>query len=990
MRHLCQAILLAAAVLPVGAATLTWDTASTSGYQAGSGTWEGVNWSSNGTTLASWTLGSTAAFLGETSAVNNTITIGTAQTFSGLIFGSGSTSGNWTLTGAEIALVANSTITVNPGSTAQIADVISGTGFVLTKNGSGLLTLTGANTYTGGTTISAGTLKVASGGSLGPGGVTVSTGAKLMFEASNSTIAGLYGNGEVALDVGSVLTVGLASGTAKFYGFLSGQGGFVKSGPGQLEFNGDSTGYTGAVTLAGGVLIANNTTNSFGSGLITVTSNSTIGSMGTNNSTARITGVVKNDIFVPAGVVLTLGTAFGQVNLMGKVEATTIVIGATTSGSPAVSIGNDFIVSSGSIIVGSGSTLRVGGGTGGLGAIKKSAGATTQNLDIVATGSVIFDRVDAIVYSGIISGIGSLTQDGLGGELVITGANTYTGGTTVSRGTLRLTSAGSLGTGNITVATGAKLVYEQSATNPKFLGGGEVWVQTGNTLTFNVGSGASIKYSNQFRGASSWLKSGLGDLYLSGDSTGFTGAVTLADGNIVTNNLTSSLGEGVLTVIKDAMIGAEGLNFSTRLEGRVKNRIRADAGVKLTFGRANGTTYLAGAVEAENVNIGIVGGSQTMWVYLENDLVVSGALLVADGDRLYVGNGGTTGAIMRTTSSTSQDLNVDLSGASSQLYFNRSDSVTYSGVISNSGSVVKTGNGTVTLTSVNTYTGTTTISAGTLTVAPGGSLGTGSVILDGGKLVMESLDVSRISAAKAGEIDAVLTGFGGLTKSGTGRLVLSGQNTYLGVTNVTAGTLVVNGAVKGVTVASLATLGGKGVVGDVVLFSGATLAPGDGLGMLTMSSLDLRGGAKIAWQMKDPGLAAGIGYDTTKVAGPLDLRNASSANKIQVRLSSVAGSTFDARLRQSFILISYDGLSLGSGVSVSDLFSFDTSDGFYDKDGVAVPAESFQVYNDTESKAIMLSYVPEPSSYGFGVGGLALAAAAIRRRRRSRDLSRGP
>ena len=109
---------------------------------------------------------------------------------------------------------------------------------------------------------------------------------------------------------------------------------------------------------------------------------------------------------------------------------------------------------------------------------------------------------------------------------------------------------------------------------------------------------------------------------------------------------------------------------------------------------------------------------------------------------------------------------------------------TFSGIISgDAGNLIKTGSGTLTLTGANTYTGTTTISAGTMQVGDGGTLGTlgSGAITDNAALVFKRFDV--ISVAN------VISGSGSLTQSGAGTLTLTGANTYTGATTVTSGIL---------------------------------------------------------------------------------------------------------------------------------------------------------------------------------------------------------
>jgi autotransporter-associated beta strand protein len=147
---------------------------------------------------------------------------------------------------------------------------------------------------------------------------------------------------------------------------------------------------------------------------------------------------------------------------------------------------------------------------------------------------------------------------------------------------------------------------------------------------------------------------------------------------------------------------------------------------------------------------------------------------------------------------------------------------TLSGVISDGGSpgiLDMQGPGTLVLSGANTYTGGTAVSAGTLQLSGSGTLGaatatlgvsggtldlgattqtTGALTLTGGTIQNGTLQSSSFGV-QAGSVSAVLGGGGALTKSGPGIVVLSGNNTYTGGTNVNGGALVVNGAIVGTT-----------------------------------------------------------------------------------------------------------------------------------------------------------------------------------------------
>ena len=147
-----------------------------------------------------------------------------------------------------------------------------------------------------------------------------------------------------------------------------------------------------------------------------------------------------------------------------------------------------------------------------------------------------------------------------------------------------------------------------------------------------------------------------------------------------------------------------------------------------------------------------------------------------------LGNGGTTGSVIG-------DI-VD----NGVLVFNRSNALTYGGVISGSGSVTKSGAGALTLTGDNIYTGGTTISAGTLFSFYGNGGGTrrGSVAGYRHRSTTGGARSFRPQRCAVTFIAAWSSGTGTLTQAGFGTLVLTGANTYTGITTVAGGMLVVD------------------------------------------------------------------------------------------------------------------------------------------------------------------------------------------------------
>ena len=235
------------------------------------------------------------------------------------------------------------------------------------------------------------------------------------------------------------------------------------------------------------------------------------------------------------------------------------------------------------------------------------------------------------------------------------------------------------------------------------------------------------------------------------------------------------------------------------------------------FSGTAGTVTLSGAIRAHNLTFNTTGytvsggtltlGGTTPTIHTGVALATIGSVISGTaglttsgaGTLILSGNntftGGTTigaGTLQVGTGGTTGALGAGDITNNAALVINRSNAVTFGQAISGTGTLTKLGAGTTTLTGANTYSGTTTISAGTLQVGNGGTtgtLGTGAVVNNA------ALRINRSDAVTVGQ---AISGTGTLTKLGAGTTTLTGANTYSGTTTISAGTLQVgNGGTTG-------------------------------------------------------------------------------------------------------------------------------------------------------------------------------------------------
>ena len=451
------------AILEVGGNSNTITSGSVSAGSLGKGTLT-LN---DGATIRS----SAATTSGDRSIANNlsfngVVTLGDTSNTGVLTFD------NSALTTKSAALTADTTLKTL--SAVTIVDVISGN-FKLTKDGASTLTLSGINSYGGGTTITSGTLKLSGSGTLGStSGTLAVNGGTLDLNGTTQGVGNFTGSGGTVLNNGTgtnvTLTVGNGNSTGGNY-----QGTIADntSGTGTVALT--KTG-TGAITLSG--------TNSYSgatlinAGTLTITNGSALGS--TTNGTT-----------VSSGAVLALDGTAGVFTVGNE---TLHINGAGLTASPAGALRNI----TGSNVFGGAITLD------GASTITASDGTLTLTGGITNGGFLLtFDSPsDITVSSNKITGAGGLTKSGAG-WLRLSAANDYSGGTTISGGTVQLSGAGTLGstTGSVALNSGVLDLNGTSQTFGAFSGTGssaQVINSSSTASTLTIGNGGG---SGTFAGA---------------------------------------------------------------------------------------------------------------------------------------------------------------------------------------------------------------------------------------------------------------------------------------------------------------------------------------------------------------------------------------------------------------------------------------------------------------------------------------------------------
>ena len=794
-----------------------------------------------------------------------------------------STAGTLTLTGGINNLGFLVTFSGAGNTTVSTTRITNGGG--LTKTGTGTLILSGANDYLGTTTIDAGTLRLSGGNALADNGAVVlanTAGAVLDINNSIETIGSLAGGGalggNVTLGTGN-LTVG--NGTSTSYGgVISGTGGLTKQGTGTLTLTRTNT-YTGATTINAGTLRLSGGNALADSGAVVLAdasgavldlsgSNETIGSLSGGGVTGGAVTLSSATLTVGDGTITSFGGVISGTGGLTKQGAGTLTLtnsntygGITNINGGTLRLsGGSAIADSGAVVLANttGTVLDLGGSSETVGSLS-GGGTLGGNITLGAVGAAALTVGDSNTtsYSGVISGAGGLTKQG-SGTLTLTNSNTYGGTTTINGGTLLLSGGSALAdNGAVVLANAAGVVLDLNGTSEtigSLSGGGPL----GGTVALGaanltVGNETSTSFGGIINGTGGLIKQGSGMLTLAntntytGDTSINAGSLRLSGGNAIAD--TSAV---VLANTGGAILDLSG---SSETIGSLSGG--GSSGGNVTLGSATLTVVNSAATSFGGIISGTGGltkeGSGTLT--LTNTNMYDGATSINAGTLRVTADGGLGSATGGTTVAGGAKLALDGSGGG--ITYNTAEAVTLNGGTFGNVAGSNSFAGAVTLGANSTVDSTT----GTLTL-------TGGVTNGGFLATFSGAGTTAVSNTK-------ITGIGGLTKTGSGTLILSAVNDYTGTTTINAGTLQLSGGSAIADAGAVVLANTAGAVLDLSGSSetiGSLSGGGDTGGSVTLNGATLRVGNDTSSSFD--GIISGTGNLTKQGSGTLTLTNSNT------------------------------------------------------------------------------------------------------------------
>ena len=601
------------------------------------------------------------------------------------------------------------------------------------------------------------------------------------------------------------LTINVFNSATVSGGALSTGTGSVVNNTGDINVGAGNT----AISAGGGSTVVNATAATgaiTGNILFGATTGTQVNTLNNLLNPTLGSGVYGNVVSAGALAVNNDGTLTGNISSTGD---TTITNTGTLTGNITLGAGNDVVTNSGTIT----GNVDLGGGAANV--FNATGGANFPSGTLTAA-AASFNTLNLGAGGGTVGAVTNFDD-----------LNVNSGGWTLTA-PISLANQISLnfGSGTFNVSDASFLGSNTIVNNAGPVGVAGLWFQNGATGTYSGNmSGTGTVYVGFLGGAGVTTFSGnntyTGGTYIDGGTLSVTGGSALSD----TGEVQLSNG-GTLDVASTETIGS--LNDGLVYGGTGSVTL---SGGNLNIGSGAFSGVISGANGLGKVSTGTLtlSGANTFTggtTVTDGTLIISGGAALADTGAVTVNSTGTTsGTLQVDTSETIGSLagnggSVVLNGAGVALTTGDATNTAYAGVISGAGSLVKQGAGIFTVTGANSYSGGTTINAGTLEG--------NSTSIQGGVLI-NAAGTLLFTQPTAGTYAGALTGTGVMTKAGAGTLTLSGTNSgFSGTTNLNGGTLAI-GAAGNIGTGTLAFDGGTlQTTGALTLANLVTLGAGGG------------------------------------------------------------------------------------------------------------------------------------------------------------------
>ena len=571
----------------------------------GTQTLSGVNTYTNATQIGS---GATLALKGNGSIATSAFVglVGASATFDISQVNSGTSVAG--LAGNGRVSLGSKTLTITSGSifsgVIQDGGIAGGTGGSLVIAAPGGQDLQGVNTYTGATTIVAGgLLTLSNNGSIAQSsGVTLAgTGAQFDISAASGarTIKDLAGVAGSTVQLGNnALIVGTANSTT-FAGILDDSsnpgGSLVKQGSGTLTLTANNT-YSGGTTINAGLINFNSLAN-FGTGSITLNGGGLQWAAGTTTDiSSRLVLGAAGATFDTNGNAVTLASALAGAGGLTKQGLGTLTLAASNTYAGGTTVTGGLVNFTSAANFGTGMITLNGGG------LQWAAGSTADisaKLAPLGAAGGTFDTNDnTITLASTIGGTGGLTKQG-GGTLILSGINTYAGGTTVNVGMLSVSSDANLGAagGGLTLNSGA-LQTTASFTSARAI------TLSGPGGGFLPAAGTTLTLTGNIGGTGALAMAGPGTLNLTGTNT-YTGGTMVGSGTLKINgSIAGNVAVAAAgTLGGNGTIGGNVANVGTLAPGNSIGTLTVNG----SYAQAAGSTYQVEANaqgQADRLNVG--------------------------------------------------------------------------------------------------------------------------------------------------------------------------------------------------------------------------------------------------------------------------------------------------------------------------------------------------------------------------------------------------